>query len=679
MEHHLELIFIETIVLVLGVATAVAYLFRRMRLPSVLGFILTGALIGPQGLALIRDPDMINAISQIGILFLLFIIGLELSVNHLRQLKFHAPLAGTLQLVLATVLVSGVLTLLGFPVQLAVLLGLILSLSSTAMVLKNMEELGEMDTVHGRLILGILIIQDLSTIQLMTLVPTLSSPLSEDVLMPLLTVVGKALLFMGIAVVISLKLVPALLDRLAATNSREIFTLSVVSVGLGMAYLTGYMGLSFEAGAFIAGLALSSSVYSEQAIADSRPFREVFATLFFVSVGLLMDLQFLRSHIPLVLVVTTGLVLLKFAAGFLAVRMLRFPVKTALWSGLTLFQVGEFSFILLRRVLEHSSSFPAWQHILSFWSPLLVNAIVLSMFITPLVILNIPGLLYRLSKGRKVLKEEAEERERVVPLPPLESPELEDRVLIAGYGPIAQNLVKALEMFQMPYVIVDMNLNTIKTLQCQGVHCHYGDASHPDILKAAGIETAKILAITFPDPRATEVALTHARHLNPHLHCIVRARYRANVDRLYALGADQVVYEEFEAGVNFIFNTFHLLGHPVENINQLIARFREREERSIREIPLAELPTFGRLSLMSDSKIEWLEVHPHSPMIGQTLQASEIRQVTGVNVLAIVDFCGHQEVNPSPEYELKAHDILVVLGTIEQLHKLELMVSPTAH
>lgn len=673
MAAHHEFILIETIVIVMGVATGMAYLFQWIRLPALLGYILTGVIIGPYLLGLIQDSALINAMAQIGILFLLFIVGLELSFTKLKQLRFHAPVAGVLQLGLTTLLLTGLLFISGVPPQLAFLLGSILSLSSTAIVLKSLEEAGETDTVHGRLILGILVIQDLSIIPLMTLVPALSSSFSANILTSVLGVLLKALLFVALAVWISFRLVPTLMDKLASTHSREIFTLSVVTIGLGMAFLTGFMGLSYEAGAFIAGLSLSGSVFSRQVVADSRPFRDVFAALFFVSVGLLVNVDFLLSHFPMVLLVTISLVLTKAMVTYGVVRGLRFPTKTAFWTACSLFQVGEFSFILLRRVMESASNLPNWQNVMGFWSPLLINAIVLSMFITPLVIHALPWFIYRFSSGQKALAAEKSNRAHHVSLPP-ETPPLEDFVLIAGYGPIAQNLVTVLSLQDLPFVIIEMNANTLKKLRQQGIAAHFGDVSHPDILKAAGIEKAKVLAITFPDIRTAEIALQHAKRLNPTVYCMVRARYRSDIQRLYALGADEVIYEEFEISVNFIFHTLHTLGHPVHSINHVIALLKEREQHALHEINLEEQPVFGRLSLLADTKIEWLEVGPNSLLVGKTLGTSELRQHTGVNVLSIVDAEGQHSLSPTPEYLFKPHDVLVVVGTIEQLHKLEMLV-----
>lgn len=674
MESSAEFQLIKTLVVLLGVATAFAYVLQWFRLPSVLGFILCGILIGPGAFRLIEDSQTIHAVAQIGILFLLFIIGMELPISQLRELKRQAPLAGFLQLSLSAILITAFFSLTGMPLQLAFLLGSILSLSSTAIVLKNMEDIGEMDTVHGRLILGILIIQDLSTVPLMTLVPTLSSPFEKEFLVPILLVSVKAFLFLALAAVVSLKLLPALLDKLASTNSREIFILSVGTISLGMAFITGFSGLSYEAGAFIAGFSLSGSTYSRQAVADSRPFRDIFAALFFVSVGLMVDIHFLFNHWVMVLLVTALLVAIKFVATYISILVTGFPRKTALWISLSLFQVGEFSFILLGRLVEHTSQVVAWEETMVFWNPLLVNSIILSMFVTPIVIRNIPMFLYRISLGRRALQKKNESLEKAVPLPPQSLP-LEDRVIIAGYGPITQMLVNCLDIHQLPYLIVEMNLNTIKFLRRQKINCLYGDITHPDILEAVNIKTAKILAITVPETRTAEVTLQHANQLNPNLYCIVRTRYRSHVDRLYALGADEVIYEELESSIGFLFNIFHFMGYPVETIEPMITRLRESEALNLREVHLQEQPVFGRLSLLKETKIEWIEIRPESHLAGKALSETGIYELAGISIIALVGSSGQYQVHPEADSSLSAHDILVVLGSIEQLHKLEMLAA----
>lgn len=663
-----EASILQPLVVLLGVGMMLAFIFHKFKLPSVLAYIFTGVVIGPYGFKLIQDPALVKAMAEIGILFLLFMVGMELSVAKLKQLRFQAPIAGVLQLILSTGFITLALWLLGLPVQLAFLLGSILALSSTAIVLKGLEDGAEMDTVHGRMILGILILQDLSIVPLMTLVPALTQPLDADILVQIGLVLLKAFLFLAASVLLSLKLIPKILDKIAALHHKEVFTLSVVGIGLGSALLTGMLGLSYEAGAFIAGLALSGSVYTRQVVADSRPFRDVFATLFFVSVGLMVNVEFLAAHWPAVFGITVLLMTLKFVGTALAVLCTRLPLKTALWAGLSLFQIGEFSFILLERSMESIYMPPGeigpseWSGHISYWGPLLINAIVISMFITPVVLKALPRLLHRSS-----VEGDAS--------PAGEEDTLADQVIIAGYGPVAKNLVSALGMQNVAYTVIEMNMNTVKDLQRQGVSALFGDVSRSEILKGAHIHAAKILLLTIPDVHTTEVAIQAAKRLNPQVQCVARSRFQNTIEKLYAAGADLVIYEEFETSAGMMLNTLSLLETPVDRIQQIIGVIREQQQRTDR-IPLngAQLD-YGRMSTLTNHKIEWIALHDKCHLVGKTLAESNLRHDTGVNVLSIIHADGQNPQAPNPQHQLTDQDVLVVLGTVEQLQKLETLLS----
>ena len=659
---HFNLLAATVFMFVVG--GGIAYVFQRFKLPTFLAFIITGILMGPSGLNLV-DIRQVQLLAQVGIIFLLFIVGLDLSVDKLKQLRYQAPLAGVLQLAFSTLLVTAVLYYIAkLPLQLAFLLGSIVALSSTTIVLKSMEEHRELDTDYGRLILGILIIQDLSIVPLMALLPTMTKPFDADVAGILGIVLLKAIAFAAVAVVISLRVVPVFLDRLASTNQKELFTLALVTIGLGMALLTEKMGLSYEAGAFIAGLALSGSIYCHQIIADSKGFRDVFLILFFVMMGLLFNVDFLLHEFGAVMLATVTLIALKGLGAFASAFFLRFPQRTSLWCAVALFQVGEFSFILLGRVLEKVDAVPAWAEPMRFWSPVLVDAILISMFLTPLAIRYLPSLIFKTSpeRGHDHLAADS----------------IKERVIIAGYGPTAQNLADALLEKDVPFVVVEMNVSTVKRLNDRGIPALYGDISKGEILKSAGIESSRILALTFPDVRTSEVAYQQAKALNPNLLTLVRSRYRADIPRLYDLGVDVVIHEEFETSVSFIFNIMTRLDYPIVDTERLIALVRDKERAAFGENIGQDQPVFGRFSLLEGTKIEWLEISARSPMLGKSLAESRIRQQTGVNVIAVIkpgEGGDRSQVEPSPDLILAEHDVLVAVGSLEQLHKLEAMAS----
>ncbi len=670
MEHSaLDASVLTLLALIFSIGAVLAYILQRFHLPTFLAFILTGILLGPNALNLVQVHE-IQIMAQVGIIFLLFIVGLDLSVDKLRQLRYQAPLAGLLQLAFTTLALTIALHFLAqFPLQLAFLVGSTLALSSTAIVLKSLEDHREIDSDHGRLILGILIIQDLSIIPLMALVPSLTQPFTSDTTTQLAWITFKALIFGAIAVAISLKVVPVFLDRLASTNKKEVFTLALVCIGLGMALLTHQMGLSYEAGAFVAGLALSRSLFCRQVIADSKAFRDVFITLFFVSMGLLFDVRFLLQHGWLVVGATTLLILLKAFCAYAAVRTSRFPHRTALWAGLSLFQVGEFSFVLMGRTLDTISKVPSWQQLLGFWNPIIIDAIIISMFLTPIVLRLIHRLTTPYLKARlKRVKTTAE----------LEEPEAATmaHVIIAGYGPIARNLATALEEQGIPYVVVETNLKTVRKLKARGITCVYGDISRREVLEAAGIEQPTILAITFPDVRTAESSVQLAKQINPRTYCTVRSRYRADIDRLHRIGVDSIIYEEFETSISFIFNIMNHLHYPVLETDRLIARVRQLENNLHRMAVTKEHTVFGRFSLLEGTQIRWLPIGAGSELAGKSLKEAKIRQKTGVNVIALVQGDEKVQVAANPDLVLQPEDVVVGAGNLPQLQALENLLSP---
>ncbi|MBY0449154.1 MAG: cation:proton antiporter [Cyanobacteria bacterium] len=679
---------IETTVALLGLATIMAFGFQRFRLPSLLGYIATGCLIGPKGIGWISDTAWVSEFSHLGVLFLLFIVGLELSVDELRHLERRIPLMGVLQLGMTTLVFSVAFKFLGLPWGLSILLGGILSLSSTSIVLKSLEDLNELETVQGRQILGVLLMQDLAIVPLMAMLPLLSQPVGPSYAVDLIWTLAKAAAFLVVALWISMKVMPVILERMMARHNAEIMMLCVVTISLGMAALTGLMGLSYEAGAFIAGLALSGTLFSRHIATESRPFRDVFASLFFVSVGMMLDPHYLWAHMGQVLLVTMVIITVKALLAYSAGLISGTHRWNALWLGATIFQVGEFSFVMLARLMETVHVESSSSALLMSWVPVLINATVLSMFMTPLLLKLLPDWVMKMKlrslQGSTV---------------PSDSPEstlldtetfysgLKDHAIIAGYGPVARQLVKALSLKCIPYVVVDMNLTTVKRLQHDGFPIIYGDVSHRDVLNAVGVTRARLFILTIPDIRAAEVAIQLVKSINPALPCIARSRYRPYVKHLIAAGADDVLYEEFQIALSFIDKALARFDFSVNETNDLIQSIRQREQsKRERRLPLVEKqpielsenPVFGRLSLMDQLKMEWVALNAESPCVGKTLEESEIRLKTGVTVIALIKPNGEREVNPVGQSRLEAKDVIVVMGTPAQLASLEGMLNLSA-
>jgi monovalent cation:H+ antiporter-2, CPA2 family len=657
---HASLDIIQSIALILLAAGLMGALLSFVRMPAVLAFILTGILIGPGGLGLVSNTEIINTIAELGIIFLLFVLGAELSLPRLKEMRIHSLWAGIIQMVLTIIVFSIAFYGFGLSPRSAIFLAGALALSSTAIVIKMLESQGELETPHGRITMGILIVQDLSLVPLMAFMPMLTEGGSgDDMLYGFLGVLLKSVLFLGTVLFLSWRFIPKLIDKIAAVSSKEIFAVFVVAFGLLIASLAQMAGLSYAVGAFIAGLTLSKSVTSRQIVAETLPFRDIFSTVFFVSVGMLMNIQFLLANLPLILLVMGLIILVKAITVGLSVYLLRFPYKTVMWCSLSLFQVGEFSFILLQNGLRTGTLSSTLLNTIN-------SAVVLTMIATPLVIRAIPAMLKWLEGQVNVLNkiELVFPQERIQPL--------KDEVVIAGYGPIAKNLVHILQAHEVGFRIIEMNIQTVKKLQAQGIHCVFGDASNAEVLKHAGIQDARVFALTIPDVRSAELAVQNAKRLNPDIYCIVRSRYQHPLQQLFIIGCDEVVYEEFETSMSFIYSILDIFGDYITDKESYMLLLRENRKALLRTGKDDEdQARYGRFSVFKDTKIEWLTVPEGSPLIGMTLADAALRQKSGVNILSVIEPDGQEQPNPEATTVIQANQILVVIGTLEQLESLE--------
>ncbi|MDX2084242.1 MAG: cation:proton antiporter [Candidatus Melainabacteria bacterium] len=692
---------LESLVILMLALTGVTYITHWLKLPSLLAFILAGCLVGPFGFGLIEAKGAVQALADVGIMFLLFVIGLELSLHKLRQMRTDALTVGVLQLLLTTGVLTVLFCVLQAPFALAVTLGSIGALSSTAIVLKTLEEQSALDSVPGRLTLGVLITQDLAIIPLMTLLPMLQQPVQPELLGQVAWVCLKAGLFLAITVLLSFRVIPQMMDRLAKTRNREIFTLSILCLALGSAFLTGALGLSHEAGAFIAGLSLSGSLYSRQLLADSRVFRDVFASLFFVSLGMWVNVGFLLAHWPQVLCLTVGLAVLKTLAAMGAAKLFRFTGRTSVLTGLALFQVGEFAFILMPKILQPGLVPGPWQAWLDSWLMPLYHAILMTMFLTPLVVrygfpkaaaaasyegsLNLSAAASVKPTHEDAQEEHAQAQAQAtktqLPLPAARqahTPLGKEAVIVAGYGVVGQQLVQTLQLLGHPVTVIEMNPHTVNRLHTMGIPVVFGDAAKYEVLKAAGLYQARLIAITFPDSRCAEMILQQAKTIQPEILALVRARYQPEVSRLCRMGADHVIYEELEASVQFVLQSLQALQHPPTLLEAALQRLRNTGQDQGFANPCAfpQESSVGKMHLPGDTQIEWLEVSAKSPVVGQSLRQLNLRQETGVSVVAIIEAERRQQLVPEPDRPIQNNDILVVLGNGEQIRALEQCIQP---
>ena len=525
------------LLLLLLASVPIAFLFHRLRLPTIVGFMITGVVIGPYGLGLIRDAHAIEVLAEIGVVLLLFTIGLEFSFRRIAEMKRLVLAGGGLQVVITTLLVTGVASFWGRPVNQALFFGFLFALSSTAIVLKSYIDRAEVDAPHGRAGVGILLFQDLSIVLMMLLVPILGGREGAPPAKVALTL-GSALAAVGVIILAARKVVPFLLYHIVRLRSPDVFIIFVVLMSLGTAWVTSQFGLSLALGAFIAGMVLSESEYSHQIVADILPFRDVFNSIFFVSIGMLLSLSALWADLLMVLVWVGALTLGKAAVVLAVVRLLGYSLRVSTMAAVGLAQVGEFSFILARAGLPQGLLTEVdYQRFLA--------ASILSMITTPFLIKAAPRIGYAVQSAfapGSLLEP------TVTGFSP-EEPDLRGHVVIVGYGLNGRNLARVLRRVNVPYLVLELNAEAVREARAREERIVYGDATRKEVLHHVGLESARVLVLAISDPVATRHTVSLARQMNPDIHVIVRSRYMAELQDPLQLGADEVIPEEFETSI----------------------------------------------------------------------------------------------------------------------------------
>jgi CPA2 family monovalent cation:H+ antiporter-2 len=646
---------LSDIVIIFGLSIMVLFVFNRLRIPAIVGFLLTGVLAGPYGLGLIKAIHEVEVLAEIGVVLLLFTIGMEFSLKALLRIKKSILLGGSLQ-VLLTILVTFVLASLqiGRTFGESLFIGFLVCLSSTAIVLKLLQEKAEMDSPHGQTSLAILIFQDLIVIPMMLFTPLLAGMGGE---------IGQSLLILfakgaGVIVLVILSakwIVPQLLYQIARTRSRELFLLTVVVLCFAIAWLTSSVGLSLALGAFLAGLIISESEYSYQALGNILPFRDVFTSFFFVSVGMLLDVGFLVERLPSVFTIVLIILTLKtITAGFTTV-LLGFPLRTALLVGLTLAQVGEFSFILARSGLKQG-------FLAGDIYQLFLAVSVLTMAVTPFIISVAPYVTDSVMR---------------LPIPSrlksgLYPPESEkragnnDHLVIIGFGVNGRNLSRAAAVAGIPHVIVDMNPETVRQERKSGKPIFYGDATQETVLHHADIDAARVVVVAISDAAATRRIIEIVRRLNPKVQVIARTRFLKEVKPLYELGANEVVPEEFETSVEIFARVLKKYLIPRDEIEKLISEVRSDGYQMLRSLSKDPLSLSDLTLNLPDIEISTLRVCEGSHVDGKSLAQVELRKRYGVSILAIRR--GERILsNPDPDAHLLGNDVLVALGAPDKI------------
>ncbi len=618
----------------------VIFVCNKIKVPPIVGFLLTGALFGPSALGLVREMEAVKSMADIGVVFLLFTIGMELSISELVRLKKPVFMGGTIQ-VFATIAAMAVLaSLAGIPLNSAVFIGFLFALSSTAIVLNIMQQRLEVETPGGRISLAILIYQDLIIVPMMLAIPILAGTAKADAATIGLTLART----LGIAVLLFLltrKIVPKILAVIVGTGSRELFLITILGICLGTAYLTSLLGLSLTLGAFMAGLVVAESEYSYNALDGMIPFQYVFTSIFFVSMGMLLDMGFFIDNIgPILLVVLIVLAVKGLVAGA-DVLLMRYPLRPAVIVALSLGQVGEFSFVLAKTGLDEKLiTDRIYQYFLA--------VSILTMAATPFLIALGP-------KAANLLDSLLGRARAGVPPGGKGQDALEGHTLIIGYGPAGKLCSWGAAQAKLPYVVIEMNPDTVRACRRAGVPIYYGDAEHMSILEHHGIHRAAGLVIAISDPEAVYSITQTARHLNKDLHILSRVRFMSEIDALKKEGADEVVAEDFETSVELL-TRFLAANHvPGPEIGALVRRVRAKTYQAVRDTVVNEMSMDLLQEQMPLLVMKPFTVGKGSPLDGKTFREAGVHDAVGVTVVALKR-AGRLIKHPSEDFRFQPDD-----------------------
>lgn len=657
---HLPLL--HDILILLGFSVAIVFILQKFKLPSIIGFLITGVVIGPYGFSLVNAVEQVEILSEIGVILLLFVIGMELSIKQLMSIKKTVFIGGSLQVGITIAVASVVYYFMGNSWNESVFIGFLFSLSSTAIVLKTLQDKQQITAPHARNVLAILIFQDLIVVPMMLVVPMMAGE-SENLGLSILSLFIKSIIVLAITIVSARYIVPRLMHAVAKTNSKELFLLVTITLCFAVAWLTSEAGLSLALGAFMAGLIVSESEYSHQATSIILPFRELFTSFFFVSVGMLLDLQFFINHVLLILLFVVVVFFVKTTIAAIAVMVLKYPTRTVLMTGLALFQVGEFAFILSKVGLEYNLlTAEANQYFLSIS--------ILSMILTPFVIIYSELIADRLMgvskkiglKGELIPKNGKEETSTT---------KLENHLIIIGYGVNGSNLAKAASVSNIPYVVIEMNAEIVKKEKAKGVPIIFGDATQNHILETVNLSNARVAVIAISDNMATQRIIKNIRSYSDSLYLVVRTKYVKETSEIIALGADEVIPEEFETSVQIFTNVLQNFLVPEDDIDLFVQKIRS-DNYQLFKGELKRPKTF-RASELADFNITCLRMNTDSnKFLGKSLRELNLRAEFGINVLGIKRKDEMLE-SVQPTEKLKQGDLIYVQGnqnSIERFHKL---------
>lgn len=648
---------LDELAIVAALAVLVTVVLSKLKLPTVAGLLAAGALLGPFGFRLATSVQSIEVLAEVGVVLLLFSIGLEFSLTRLKDIFRQVALGGALQVGLTTAVTAAIAVALGEPTGRGVFYGFVFALSSTAIVLRALAERRELDAPHGRFIVGTLIFQDLCVVPMVLIVPLLGvAGGAGDAVLEIGAAMGKAAAVVVLVVALSRFIVPKVLSWVDASRSREVFLLAILGICIGTAWLTSLAGLSLALGAFLGGMVVADTEYGHRAMGDILPLRDAFVSIFFVSLGMLFDVRVVIFQPVLVGALLVGFLLAKGLLATLAAMAMRFPSRVAWLAGVGLAQFGEFGFVLTRlaqssKVIDQAAAVP------------LLAAGIGSMFLTPLLVRVAPHI----TAGERLLAP----LERLIGVRSIDEADqgvkLEGHVVIVGFGLAGRFAARTLRAAGVTFVVLELNADNVRKGKEEGLPVYYGDATSAEALHHAHIESARLVVLLMNDPQAAQRVVDTLTREVPKLPILMRTRYLLEREPLLKLGAKEVVAEEVEGAVEIISRMLRAIEVPRNVIDESIRDVRSETQTSDRKqtVPRNRLGDFSGLAEM---KIECALVHDRSPAVGKSPLTLRLRSETGALVVGVRRGDRLLE-QPDPAEPFLAGDLVYFVGTGEAVSR----------
>lgn len=642
---------IEDLAVLLLVSLPIGLLFHKIKLPSIMGYLIAGVLIGPYGLQLISDVPSVKALAEIGVILLLFVIGLEFSLGRLLKNLVSILGVGSLQLGLTTVCVWFIFIEVGLQQNQSIALGLIIALSSTAIVMKMITDRAEIDTLHGKLCIGTLLFQDLCVVPIMLLLPILAqSEVTSTVDLIFATV--KSLTAVVAIFFLSRLIVPRTLLWVARVGNEEHLTLSVLFIILATGWASQKMGLTLAMGALIAGMIISESEYNHHIILDILPLRDYFSSIFFISVGMLLQSQVFVDSLWVCLALSALVVLVKGGLAGLACLLVRVPLRISFVVGMRLAQVGEFSLILSAVALDQGL-LDSQQY------QLLLIVSICSMLLAPLLVQASTVLSIKIFSKQESAETDASEKQ---------TSEFNDHVIVVGYSLGGRTLTQVLLETQIPFLVLDLDGEQVRRALTEGANAQYGDCVQEETLRRAGLREARMIVFSIPDYTVMERAVRLARKMNPQIKIMVRTRLTSQVEQLKTAGADEVIPEEFETSIEIfsrVLRDYHVPNNTIEQQVELIrlegySMFRGL---SLNTEHLKKFSTYLTATL-TESYLVADDGWAREKILGDI----NVTERTGAVIIAVVRK-NKSHPNPPPEFTILSGDILILFGSHIQLDR----------